>query len=1843
MNATIPADAPRNVVKLAGIAEGAGYAVTVARTEGAAGWVMVATGANHGTTGTGRYVWEGSRWSRENAYGFKYVCEWLAANPAAPAEAPAEAPAVPADAEATAVTAGGVIVDAGKEAQERLSEARSLVTRAESLKAESDEWSAEADAAVTTAEAERCAEECARVSDVLGLVKRGERDADGKRPASGLVKDAAAILRKIIKLRKVIADTSRAVAGDAGMESVFDHWHSATVDAEGEAREALGTVEECADDAEATADAAAGYRTCIRCGLILTGDAQRLMWDACGCRAIMAATLADHGRGYQDAEDVRIGRLLTSDSESLAEAGQLALCGMWDASADMIAEAERFDSAEVPADVRPAPVDVVSLPGAAEAAEAEREHARRTAVVKAQHAERLRVRAEAVPGPLVRVVRKGAAPVDVQGLGYSERCWSHCPEECPGWEHAEDCTCEARPVVGIDGPSEPYGWEDCAECAASLLSVPVAEMIAAGTATAEAPADAARLAEDLYEDAAEREAESLRLKSEADALDAEAETRPVADWEPECVAQWRSDAVRVMGEAVALAQWAEAFRGGAAVRPAPVDVDQDDDQGAPVDVPAEAPAVRLAASRTVRLAELVARAEAAEHAAGVLRDMAAEAGRWADAAPVDDVSADRAAEAAAGRYYAAEDRARSARVTADLLAKDAERTAEHVARARGAADAIRSRTEGRRVFESADGRCVMSLAVPESYPSPEAEERTEAFAGALAAVVAAHDAGKPVTATMYGKQARGYPGPGADMKRAVTRAGQPLVSAWKAPRIPAEGKALDGKALAALDADGVCAETETAPGVWLPRAAVLVAETAEANGWAVAMERRALYDGRALVVVRTAGTMTRKRTDGESVRVTGECVGVWTDGLYDVQRSGAFARGARLSAPLDKLCQQVAQVADAATITTGGEPAPAVRPDAGPSDPGAPEAWESDGGALDDGPAGPSGDCDTPPATVTQSDTHDVCVSEGERHPGADPMDSDGRAPYANGFTPAVLDGYEPADGADGYEWAGWWCDTDCGECATGTECADCLACTSFAAPYPAHWARDERPGEPYRGVEIFGGPGGMSAARSLVDQGGEWVLIEFNRDAADTSRAAGHWVICADVRTLDPRHPVLRKVRRFHGSPPCQTLSTAGQRSAWNSAEIAELQSIMWQASEAFGFLEVDDLCSLYGGPHGYHGDPLDDYDGEHPDEWGTLCGGGYLPPCMTPDAYREWAAGEVSDDRTALMVEMLIWPMCMVQNGAPLESVTLEQSPNLIRQTPALAEALQSEFLSVEGFGWSWCSWQIADAADTGAASHRERAWMIAKRDGAPRYATAHPADAAAQMWGHIARRTGSLPDGVDAPELSGMVEPYQGRAPLPVVTMAQALDIPADWYADTRGKRGVNKRTGVPLGGGSFPVNTVAQCVTAPWYGVKFRPADAEQGSGTRVITREEMAVLVGFPRDYPWQYTPTRKGAKGTRNVAQMIADSVSRFMSWVSSAVNEDAADWYEPTAAYQAELYRTGGEGGTVALPDSPPVLSIPGQRPPLAIESGSAPSRLQITGGTPVQLAICAAPPATGRAYWEPGERVTLDGRAGRTWYSDLRHGVRVVWDDKPNGCEYADPRTLWAEGTEPAPARVIAPPYMPPARVFALPGAPVPPPVATVADTEPTPDPCPPVAPVIDDGTAARWSAIVARLRAEESAPADPEPTPDPVPSAPVARRIPSAPDAPEPRRLTDAEAESIRAALARMRTPDPDPDPAPVAAPVAAPVPVADVDQDDQDHDDRPTVGARVRTLAGWYGPALVALLLLAVLGAPVWGGAVGAVLALVPRLAQWHEVRKAEQREQRRTDRREGGTADHDLAA
>ncbi|MFE7948205.1 hypothetical protein [Streptomyces sp. NPDC057426] len=375
-------------------------------------------------------------------------------------------------------------------------------------------------------------------------------------------------------------------------------------------------------------------------------------------------------------------------------------------------------------------------------------------------------------------------------------------------------------------------------------------------------------------------------------------------------------------------------------------------EAAPVDTEekTEAPAPVAMGPKVVPLAECIARAEAEAarldavaqelHAWAVdMRDLFGDVinGRsvlgtdLADARDWANRSADMAASASAA--------ASSARWEAKRWASDAERSEADM-------KAMRARTarlfsgegDGRSRWASADGRSVITLPLP---ADDDAGSDTDGrYAELLAGAITAKDSGRVLKpADVPNKKTHGR-GPGAEFKQAVARASRPLLQPWKAPRVPAEGKPLDGATLAVLDAEGVCAEVEAAPGVWLPRAAVYVAETAAANGWAVAMERHAS----GAVVVRAAGVLAR-----ESGPVAGEIVAVWTDGMYDVRRSGAYVGGVQLdgAAELERVLTTVGQNAEAGNIATSGASKVASAPaPEGVSDPGGADAWETDGGVC---------------------------------------------------------------------------------------------------------------------------------------------------------------------------------------------------------------------------------------------------------------------------------------------------------------------------------------------------------------------------------------------------------------------------------------------------------------------------------------------------------------------------------------------------------------------------------------------------------------------------------------------------------------------------------------------------------------------------------------------------------------------------------------------------------------------------------------------------------------------------------------------------------------------------------
>ncbi|MFG2774754.1 hypothetical protein [Streptomyces sp. NPDC048350] len=365
---------------------------------------------------------------------------------------------------------------------------------------------------------------------------------------------------------------------------------------------------------------------------------------------------------------------------------------------------------------------------------------------------------------------------------------------------------------------------------------------------------------------------------------------------------------------------------------------------------AEAPARVATGPKVVPLAECIARAEAE---AARLDAVARELHAWAvdmrdllgDVINGRSVLGTDPADARDWAHRSAE-MAASASAAASKARWEAQRWASDAERSEADKEATRARTarlfsgegDGRSRWASADGRSVIALALP---ADDDALSDTDSrYAELLAGALTAKDSRRVLKPTDVPNKKTHGRGPGAEFKQAVARASRPLVQPWKAPRIPAAGKPLDGAALAVLDAEGVCAEVEAAPGVWLPRAAVYVAETAAANGWAVAMERHAP----GAVIVRAAGVLAR-----ESGPVAGEIIAVWTDGMCDVRRSGAYVGGRRLdgAAELERVLTTIGQSAEAGDIATSGAPKEGSAPaPEGVSDPGGADAWETDGGAC---------------------------------------------------------------------------------------------------------------------------------------------------------------------------------------------------------------------------------------------------------------------------------------------------------------------------------------------------------------------------------------------------------------------------------------------------------------------------------------------------------------------------------------------------------------------------------------------------------------------------------------------------------------------------------------------------------------------------------------------------------------------------------------------------------------------------------------------------------------------------------------------------------------------------------
>lgn len=225
------------------------------------------------------------------------------------------------------------------------------------------------------------------------------------------------------------------------------------------------------------------------------------------------------------------------------------------------------------------------------------------------------------------------------------------------------------------------------------------------------------------------------------------------------------------------------------------------------------------------------------------------------------------------------------------------------------------------------------------------------------------------------------------------------------------------------------------------------------------------------------------------------------------------------------------------------------------------------------------------------------------------------------------------------------------------------------------------------------------------------------------------------------------------------------------------------------------------------------------------------------------------VEDPRTALMATAGIWALTLMAEG-DCEFMAMEQVPSLEFAFEDLAAELYSIGCETVNVG-------VLDAADFGLPSRRKRAFLIASKHG-----QASTARRFAPQY--IPEGPGALP-----------MPPKRERR-----SMASALDWRPGHRVVTRG----NRR---PTGGGTFPADSVAWCLTGKargWY----REEDRLR------LTPAEAGYLNGFEKTYPWRGSRSSQFQQSADVVAPPMAAHV------LSAAIGFDAGDTID---AYVNGLY----------------------------------------------------------------------------------------------------------------------------------------------------------------------------------------------------------------------------------------------------------------------------------------------------------------------------------------------------
>ena len=331
--------------------------------------------------------------------------------------------------------------------------------------------------------------------------------------------------------------------------------------------------------------------------------------------------------------------------------------------------------------------------------------------------------------------------------------------------------------------------------------------------------------------------------------------------------------------------------------------------------------------------------------------------------------------------------------------------------------------------------------------------------------------------------------------------------------------------------------------------------------------------------------------------------------------------------------------------------------------------------------------------------------------------------------------------------------------------------------------------------VDLFAGPGGWDTGLRDAGYTGQVVGIEWDKDACDTARAAGHERIHADVSLI---HPELFGYCEGHiGSPPCQGFSPAGKGNGRQDATLL-LQSVRSVAS-------------------------LSDLEGAI-----------------------DLVSQAMADKRSILVLEPLRWALAMRPKW-----IAWEQVPTVLPIWEACAEVLRRQGYSVDT--------GVLSAEQYGVPQTRRRAILVASladvamlpKPTHSRYVARNPRQLESGLapWVSMAQALGWGDELVGFPRKSdGRQEvliggvAYRARDLRPTGVPAQTVTEKARSWLRMGNQRNATERETV------LPAPTV-------FFGARVNEVSwtfAEAGElWTRRVTVEEAAQLQSFPADYPWR--------------------------------------------------------------------------------------------------------------------------------------------------------------------------------------------------------------------------------------------------------------------------------------------------------------------------------------------------------------------------------------------------------